>query len=109
MTGNCTYEGIAFFPLAGTPHPPRPSPPFRSTSIASARPGRHRPAATGRSYDGTTFGAATTLGNGTGWSTARGAFDINGNVYAAMNNGTLTKETFDGTTFGLRRRSTCTT
>ena len=52
-------------------------------------------------YDGTSVGAPTSLpGNGIAWGNARGAFDINGNAYVAMSNGTLTKQTFDGTNFG---------
>ena len=57
--------------------------------------------ASSESYNGSTFGASSDLpSSGIPWSTARGAFDINGNAYVAMANGTLTKQTFDGTNFG---------
>ena len=99
VTGNGTHKGIAFFPLA-TGHTP-PASTVATLPVNVIRLGQSGDSAATGTYDGATFGAVTTLpSSGIAWSNARGAFDINGNVYAAMNNGTLTKETFNGTSFG---------
>ena len=51
-----------------------------------------------RSFDGSTFGAATSLS--TGWSNVHGAFALNGRLYTGQSNGTLTVRSFNGTTAG---------
>jgi PKD repeat protein len=53
-----------------------------------------------QSFDGTTAGAPVNAPNGPGWGTAVGAFMINGDLYTAYSNRTLTKATFDGTSYG---------
>jgi PKD repeat protein len=46
-------------------------------------------------------GPATTVPDGGhSWSTVRGAFMLNGRLYTAWSDGSLTKQTFDGTTYG---------
>jgi hypothetical protein len=51
-----------------------------------------------RSFDGSTFGAATSLS--TGWNNVHGAFALNGRLYTGQANGTLTVRSFNGTTAG---------
>lgn len=51
-------------------------------------------------FDGTTASAPVDAPNGTGWGTTVGAFMVNGELYTAYSNGTLTRRTFDGTTYG---------
>jgi Domain of unknown function (DUF5122) beta-propeller len=53
-----------------------------------------------RSFDGTTFGPATTLDTGIDWSTTRGAFALGGRVFTGRSDGTLGWRTFDGGSFG---------
>lgn len=54
-----------------------------------------------RSFDGTTVGPTGTVPAGdVGWSANRGAFMINGDLYAAQSDGLLTRRTFDGTSYG---------
>lgn len=56
-----------------------------------------------RSFDGTTLGADSTLNTpGTDWSQGRGAFFLNGRMYAGWSNGRLYGWTFNGTTLGPR-------
>jgi hypothetical protein len=54
-----------------------------------------------RSYDLSTFGPATSV-PGVNWSTARGAFSLNGKVYYGQSDGWLYVRTFDGTGFGAQ-------
>jgi PKD repeat protein len=51
------------------------------------------------SFDGTTAGTPSTVG-GVDWTTARGAFEVNGEVYYGSTDGNFYERTFDGTTFG---------
>lgn len=54
-----------------------------------------------RSFDGETPGGVTTAPEGAvDWDAVRGAFMLNGEVYTTMSNGSFTKRTFDGATFG---------
>ena len=51
--------------------------------------------------DGTTaLPAQVRSGTGVPWGTARGSVMINGSVYTAYGDGSFTRRTFDGTTFG---------
>ena len=45
-------------------------------------------------------GNAAVINDGTAWSSTRGSFLIDDRVYAGWANGTMTRRTFDGTTFG---------
>jgi hypothetical protein len=56
-----------------------------------------------RSFDGTTLGASSTLNTpGTDWSQGRGAFFLNGRIYAGWSDGRLYSWTFNGSTLGPR-------
>jgi PKD repeat protein len=58
-------------------------------------------AVTRTAYDGTTFGAHTSTPNGgISWRDNRGAFMLNGVLYAGSSDGSFTRRTYDGTTFG---------
>ncbi len=53
-------------------------------------------------------GPPTTLDTGVNWTTARGAFALNGLLYTGRSNGTLTRRSFDGTTSAPSNTSTST-
>jgi hypothetical protein len=54
-----------------------------------------------KSFNGTQATSTANAPNGpTSWATAVGAFMINGILYTGYSNGTLTRRTFDGTTYG---------
>jgi hypothetical protein len=94
------HKKLAFFPLAGgktlanntTDQLPGKVYLLGSpiTSPASART---------VSFDGSSAGTATSVG-GVDWSTARGAFETNGQVYYGSTDGHFYQRSFDGTTFG---------
>ena len=54
-----------------------------------------------RSYRGGEVGSdvAVPMG-GMNWNTVRGAFMLNGNLYTAWADGTFTRQTFNGTSYG---------
>lgn len=99
-TGGETHEKLAMFPTAGGETLP--------ALYTGALPGkvysggsptqnylRHR------SFDGTTAGTVTDDSTaGLDWTTVRGAFMINNDLYTGLSNGTLTKRTYDGSTLG---------
>ena len=51
-------------------------------------------------FNGSTASAAANVANGPGWGTSTGAFMANGVLYKVNTDGTLSKMTFDGTTYG---------
>lgn len=54
-----------------------------------------------RSFDGASPGQTRSApSGGIDWSGVRGAFMINGTLYTALSDGTLTKRSFDGSTYG---------
>jgi PKD repeat protein len=56
---------------------------------------------TRRGFDGTNVTAAPSdVPNGPGWGTSVGAFMLNGTLYTAYSDGSFTKQTFNGTTYG---------
>ncbi|MCR1783696.1 PKD domain-containing protein [Nocardioides carbamazepini] len=93
-----THRRVAFLPLAsGTTLPPQqdgtlPGDVFRVASGGSqlVRGG----------FDGSVATPPVNAPNGTGWGTAVGAFMVNGDLYTAYANRTLTRRTFDGATYG---------
>lgn len=93
-----THRRVAFMPLAGgvTLPPPRDH----------AIPGDIYTVAAGgsqlvrRSFDGTQVTATSNAPNGSGWGSTVGAFMVDGALYTAYSNGTLTRRTFDGTSYG---------
>jgi hypothetical protein len=54
----------------------------------------------GQTFDGTTFGSPGAVATGVDWSNVRGAFALNGNLYAGHADGTLTVQSFDGSNTG---------
>ncbi|MEU0096598.1 PKD domain-containing protein [Kribbella sp. NPDC006257] len=96
------HPRIAFFPLAGgTVVAPNLTPTLPG-DIYLAGPRNPASDAINRTpYDGTTFGSRTTVGaGGIAWGTNRGAFMLNGSLYAAWSDGSFNRRTYNGTTFG---------
>ncbi len=60
-------------------------------------------ALTVRTYNGTTAGPATPVGNpdGTNWSSTRGAFLVGGTLFYGRTDQTFVKRSFNGTAFGV--------
>lgn len=93
-----THRKVAFMPLAGGVT----LPPARDYAIPADI---YTVAAGGtqlvrRTFDGTQATASSNAPNGTGWGSTVGAFMVNGVLYTANSNGTLTRRTFNGTTYG---------
>lgn len=93
-----THRKVAFLPLAtGAVLPPRQAPhlPAEVFRVASGQSQLLR-----RTFDGSQVTASADAPNGTGWGSAVGAFMVNGELYTAYANGTFTRRTFDGSTYG---------
>jgi hypothetical protein len=91
------HARTGFFPLAGGTEIP--------ASIPGTLPGNlyAMPVVgglTARSFDGTTFGPATTVTTDIDWTHARGAFMISGRLYTGWDDGHLFERSYDGTTIG---------
>ncbi|TWD83284.1 PKD repeat protein [Kribbella amoyensis] len=93
---NYEFHGrLAMFPNSSLVPPPGytgqlPGPVYRLGATTTVR-----------SYDGTTAGSANPVNTGTtSFANARGAVMIDGNLYTGTTDGTLTRRTFNGTTFG---------
>ena len=54
-----------------------------------------------RPYDGTNFGAKTTVATGINWNDARGAFMVNNVLYTGWSDGRLLARSFNGSSLGL--------
>ncbi|WP_432949217.1 PKD domain-containing protein [Kribbella sp. CA-253562] len=102
--GNFEYHAkIAFFPLAGGSVIPPNNTPTLPNNLYLAGP--RSPVAdtiTRTAYDGTTFGAPASVPNGglTWGTTSRGAFMLNGVLYAGWSDGSFNRRTYNGSTFG---------
>ena len=98
-------------PLAGgTPIPAdnTGSLPGQTFSLGANPPGSRRRGQPARPHD---HRHDLLLGGGRGgqdWSSSRGAFMVDGRLFTGWSNGTPEVRSFDGTTFGAARRSTCT-
>src|SRR5205085_11182146 len=97
-TGNTYHARIAVLPLAtGTRLPQLQS---------NALPVDVYKVATGatvlqkRNFTGTSAGTAANVPTGPGLGTSTGAFRVNGVLYKTNSDGSLSKMTFDGTTYG---------
>ena len=53
-----------------------------------------------KTHSGSSLISSANAPNGPGWGTSVGAFMVNGVLYKANNNGLVSKQTFDGTTYG---------
>jgi PKD repeat protein len=96
--GNTYHARIAFLPLATGKRLPVISPftlPGNLYFVASGGTQLVR-----RAFSGTTQTSSASAPNGPGWSTTVGAFMVNGILYKALSNGSLSKQAFDGTTYG---------
>ncbi|WP_237706793.1 PKD domain-containing protein [Kribbella flavida] len=97
------HPRIAYFPLAGGTVVPANNTPTLPNNLYRAGP--LLPIAdtvTRTAYDGSTFGAPATVPNGgISWGTAnRGAFMLNGVLYAGWSDGSFNRRTYNGSTFG---------
>lgn len=90
------HARIGFFPIAGGSTPPASTPYSLPNDLYNAETGGTMRR---RSYNGTTFGTATTV-PGVDWSSARGIFALNGRLYYGKSNGWMYRRSFDGTNFG---------
>jgi hypothetical protein len=95
--GNYYYRGrIALMPFTGTQFPAYKTPTLPNDVYSVSASGITR-----RTYAAGTFGPAKTVPTtGIDWSTVRGAFMLNGQLYVAASDGSFTRRTFDGTTLG---------
>jgi hypothetical protein len=96
--GNQYHARIAFLPLNGGKSLPQlqtttlPVDLYRVSSGASTL--------TRRSFTGTTVGTSSNVASGPGWTTAKGAFMVNGVLYKLNSDGTVSKMSFNGTSYG---------
>ncbi len=96
--GNTYHARIAVLPLAGGN--------ARPTVAASSLPADVYTVPTGgsaltrRTFTGTSASGSTSVPTGPGWSTSVGAFMVNGVLYKANTDGSVTKQTFDGSAYG---------
>ncbi len=93
-----THRKVAFLPLAsGEVLPPQED---------HALPGDVFRVATGSDqlvrseFDGTQVTTTANAPNGSGWGSTVGAFMVNGILYTAYSNGSITRRTFDGASYG---------
>ncbi|MBM7518312.1 hypothetical protein [Nocardioides nitrophenolicus] len=95
---NETHRKVAFVPLSsGATLPTRQVTSLPATVYRVASGGSQL---VDVGFDGTTATAPVDAPNGTGWGTTVGAFMVNGTLYTAYANGTLTRRAFDGTSYG---------
>ena len=93
---------IAFFPLAGGKIPP-PTDPYTLPGDLYNVPIGPAPinALPRRPFDGSTIGAVSNLSTpSTDWSTTRGIFALQGELFSGSSNGTFVVRAFDGTSVG---------
>ncbi len=96
--GNTYHARIALLPLAGGTNLPQlqttalPVDVFRVNTAASQL--------VKRNFNGTTATTAVNAPTGPGWGTSTGAFMVNGVLYKTNTDGSLSKMTFNGTTYG---------
>jgi hypothetical protein len=53
-----------------------------------------------RHFTGSAFGASSEVANAVDWANARGGFVLNGTLYTGMQDGTIVRRTFNGSTAG---------
>ncbi|MET0838371.1 MAG: PKD domain-containing protein, partial [Marmoricola sp.] len=97
-TGNTYHAKIAYLPLAGGAALPQ----LQTTTLPVDvyRVTTNQSQLTRRSFTGTTVGTSANVATGPGWSTSTGAFMANGILYKANSDGSFSRMTFDGTSYG---------
>ncbi len=99
-TAGNTYHGrIAVLPLAGGSNLPQLQNTTLPVDIYKVMTGASQ-LQRRSNFDGSTAGAATNVPTGPGWGTSTGAFMVNGVLYKVNTDGSLSKMTFDGTSYG---------
>jgi PKD repeat protein len=100
--GNFTYhlKKIAFWPLAGGETLPSNSVGSLPGNVYLLGSGTSSSTAQQVQWDGSSLPSTPNLLSAVDWSTARGAFAVNGNVYYGSTDGNFYERSFDGTTFG---------
>jgi len=89
---------IAFMPVAGGETIPAANPGTLPGQLVTMGSGS---SPTGRSFTGSSAGAAAVLdAGGVDWSHVRGAFMLSGTLYTGWDNGQMYARSYDGTTFG---------
>ena len=96
--GNKYHARIAFLPLAGGKQLPVIRPNSLPGNLYFVGAGKAQ--LVRRAHTGTALTSSANAPNGLGWGTSVGAFMVNGILYKAHKSGTVTKATFDGTTYG---------
>ncbi|MEP7089801.1 MAG: PKD domain-containing protein [Nocardioidaceae bacterium] len=96
--GNTKHGDIAFVPLATGKALTPVTPVTLPADVYTVATGQSQ--LVDRTFTGTSVTSTSNAPTGPGWNTSVGAFMINGTLYTATSNGTLSKQTFDGTTYG---------
>ena len=96
--GNRYHARIAFLPLAGGKGLPAISPYTLPGDLYFVKSGGSQ--LVRKTHSGSALISSSSAPNGPGWGTSVGAFMVNGVLYKANNNGSLSKQTFDGATYG---------
>jgi hypothetical protein len=95
-----THERIAYFPLTGGTVIPPTVAPSLPNNVYLAGVGTTN-AITDRPFDATTVGTTVTgPDGGLAWNTVRGTFMLNGQLYTGWSDGTFTRRSFNGSTYG---------
>lgn len=103
--GDEWHEKLAFMPLAGGSVTPLASPGRLPNDVyllgRRLADGTYSDAVAKKSaFDGTVAGGTATVQSSVPWSHTRGAFMLSGYLYYGWDDGTLRRQSFDGTTLG---------
>jgi len=101
--GNWEYHArIAFFPLAGGTEVPRLNPGQLPGEVYVVPTGGSNVSPRKVHFDGQTVGDATVApAGGLSWDKVRGAFMLGDQLYTGWSDGSFTRRSFDGSSFGL--------
>lgn len=99
--GEYVYKGrIALMPTNGSAIPPNVTPTLPN-DIYVASPLSNGSTVGKRSYENNVFGSLVSVSTGgRTWNNLRGAFMLRGNLYTAWADGTFTRQSFNGSTYG---------
>jgi hypothetical protein len=97
LFANESRRKIAFLPVAGGITPPAVAAATLPVDLFNLEMAG---AMVRRGYDGSTFGARSTVPTGVDWSSARGAMLLNDRLYTGWSDGNLYRRTFDGDIVG---------